>query len=90
MFVQKIKMKPGCGSSQNVQEIDSLFVGSPFQEYWKKEDMYDFLQKLPGSIQVQIPPYPDVLPSVSRRGEKYVKSQPNDYLYDNLLRLPRE
>ena len=35
-------------------------------------------------------PYPDVVPAVSSNGEKYVRSEPNDTVNDNLLKLPRE
>ena len=35
-----------------------------------------------------IMPYPDLIPVVSSKGEKYVRSEPNDTPRDNLLRLP--
>ena len=37
----------------------------------------------------QTSPYPDLIPVVSSKGEKYVRSEPNDTPRDNLLRLPR-
>ncbi len=33
--------------------------------------------------------YPDLVPATSARGEKYVRSAPNDTPNDNLLKLPR-
>ncbi|MBR4020311.1 MAG: DUF3892 domain-containing protein, partial [Firmicutes bacterium] len=43
----------------------------------------------PNSIFVNISPYPDLVPALSSTGEKYVRSEPNDTPFDNLLRLPR-
>ena len=56
---------------------------------FKKADLHDHLKKNPGSIKVYISPYPDLIPAVSSKGEKYVRSEPNDTPRDNLLRLPR-
>ena len=72
MYAKKIKMKYGCSNSNNVQEIEEIY-----------------LKKNPKSIKVYISPYPDVVPALSSRGEKYVRSEPNDTVRDNLLKLPR-
>ena len=70
-------------------EIDSLYIEGCTQPGWyKKAVIHDSVTKNPGSIQVDIYPYPDVLPAVSGKGEKYVKSSPNENTYDNLLKLP--
>lgn len=84
----KIKMKPGCGTSKNLLEIHSIYIQG--KGFFAKENIYDYLKKEPGTIQVNIDPYPNVIPAISDKGEKYVKSSPNNSLIDNLLNLPRE
>lgn len=87
----KIKMKPGCGSSNNLQEIDKIYLeGCKEDGYYYKSAIYDFLKRNPNSIQVNISPYPNLQPAVSQNGEKYVRSEPNYTGKDNLLNLPRE
>ena len=91
MYATKIKMKPGCYSSSNLLEIDSIYIegcGNP--GFFKKDVLHDFLKENPGAIQVKIWPYPKVIPATSNKGEKYVRSTPNDYTHNNLLDLPRE
>ena len=91
MYAVKIKMKPGCYSSSDLLEIDSVYIeGCENPGFVKKAVLHDFLKKNPGTIQVKIWPYPNVIPATSSAGEKYVRSSPNDYTHDNLLDLPRE
>ena len=90
MYAKKIKMQYGCSNSNNVQEIAEIYVdGCNNPGFFKKADLHDYLKKNSGSIKVYISPYPDLIPAVSSRGEKYVRSEPNDTPRDNLLRLPR-
>lgn len=89
MKATKIKMKLYCRSSQNVQDIDSIYIDS-VGTYWKKERVHDYLKLFPKSIQVNIFPYPDLIPVTSQLGEKYVRSEANHTTKDNLLKLPRE
>lgn len=84
MKATKIKMKLYCGSSKNVQDIDSAGT------YWKKERVHDYLKMFPRSIQVNIFPYPYLVPATSQSDEKYVRSEANNTTADNLLKLPRE
>lgn len=91
MKATKIKMKPGCGTSNNLLEIDSVYLtGTSQDDFYKKEAVYDYLESNPGTIQVNLSPYPNLIGALSSRNEKYVKSQPNDSQWDNLLKLPRE
>lgn len=91
MYATKIKMKSGCYSSNSLLEIDSVYIeGCDNPGFFKKAVLHDFLKDNPDSIQVKIKPYPNVIPATSSRGEKYVRSTPNDYTHDNLLDLPRE
>ena len=91
MRATKIKMKSGCGKSDNLLEIDSVYVTECTNPgYYKKEVLHDYLKKNPGTIQVNIWPYPNVVPATSVNNEKYVKSSPNTSNKDNLLCLPRE
>ena len=91
MYVTKIKMKTGCTSSNNLIEIDELYItGCTNPGYFKKAVIHDHVKKNPGSIKVNIQPYPNVVDAVSVNGEKYVRSSPNAYGHDNLMSLPRE
>lgn len=90
MYATQIKMKQGCSSSNNVQEISEVYLeGCQAPGFYKKEGIHDYLLKNPNSIQVKISPFPFMLPAISVRGEKYVRSEPNDTTRDNLLSLPR-
>lgn len=91
MKATKIKMVSGCGSSNNLLEIDSIYIDDCNNPgYFKKDALHNYLNKNPGSIQVDIYPYPDIVPAISKNGEKYVKSISNSTTNDNLLSLPRE
>lgn len=91
MKATKIKMKPGCGTSRNLLEIDSIYlIGCKDEGFYKKEVLYDYLKKNPGTIQVDIYPYPNLIPAISSKNEKYVKTEANSSTQDNLLSLPRE
>ena len=86
----RIKMKPGCSSSSNLLEIDEIYLtGSPNDGFYKKAIVHDHLKTNPGTIQVNIYPYPNCIPATSVNGERYVRSTPNNTEGDNLLRLPR-
>ena len=39
MYATKIKMRPGCSDSQNLIEIDSVYIvdGSRHSDFYKKE-----------------------------------------------------
>lgn len=93
MRATKIKMKPSCGTSNNLLEIDSIYITACDNPgFFKKAVLHDHLEKEPGTIQVDIYPYPNVIPVTgsSPNYEKYVKSTPNSHTNDNLLSLPRE
>ena len=87
----KIKMKQGCNSSNNLTEIDKIYLERCKEDgYYYKSAIYDFLKKNPNSIQVNIYPYPNLQPLISQNGEKYVRSEPDYTGKDNFLKLPRE
>lgn len=91
MRATKIKMKPNCETSNDLLEIDSIYITrGELQGYYKKDFLYDYLKKNPSTIQVNIDPYPDLIPALSSNSEKFVKSSPNATSNDNLLSLPRE
>lgn len=90
MKATKIKMKPGCTNSTKTTEIDQIYIeGCQSPGYYAKAVLYDHLKEYPNTIQVNIYPYPDLIPALSSNHEKYVRSEPNDTPYDNLLKLPR-
>ena len=91
MKATKLKMKAGCGTSNNLLEIDSIYItGCTNEGYFKKSNIHDFVKDNPGSIQVDIYPYPNLIQAISSNGEKYAKSSNNNTTKDNLLNLPRE
>lgn len=91
MKAVKIKMKPSCDSSNNLTEIDQIYLeGCQENGYYYKSSIYDYLKNNPNSIQVNIYPYPDLQPMLSQTGEKYVRSEADYTGKDNLLKLPRE
>lgn len=90
MKATKIKMKTGCAQSNNTTEISEIYVeGCTNPGYFAKESLYDYLKNNPDSIQVNIYPYPNLIPALSSNQEKYVRSELNDTPNDNLLKLPR-
>ena len=90
MYAKKIKMQQGCSTSNNTQHIDEIYVdGCNNPGFFPKANLHDHLVKNPNTIQVYIAPnYPYLLPATSGNGVKYVRSEPNDTPYDNLLELP--
>ncbi len=90
MRATKIKMKQGCEKSYKTTEISQIYIeGCQAPGLYYKSDLYDHLRLHPGTIQVNIYPYPNLIPAMSVNNEKYVRSEPNDTPSDNLLKLPR-
>ena len=91
MYAKKIRMQNGCYNSNNLEEIESIYIdGCTNPGFFTKGTLHDYLKKHPDTICVNIFPYPHVIPATSAKGEKYVRSSPNDWVKDNLLNLPRE
>ena len=93
MKATKIKMKAGCGTSNNLLEIDSIYLADAKEpNYYKKAAVHDYVKDNPGNIYVDISPFPKLIAVISPapNNEKYVKSKPNATTTDNLLNLPRE
>lgn len=90
MRATRIKMKQGCGYSNNLVEIDQIYIEGWQQDgFYSKAYIHDYLKTHPDSIQVDIYPYPDLQPMLSQNYEKYVRSEPDHTGRDNLLNLPR-
>ena len=62
----------------------------PWRRLDQKGDLHDYLKNYPNTVVVNISPYPYLIPAVSYRGEKYVRSAPDDWKHDDLMDLPRE
>lgn len=93
MKATKIKMKSGCLNSKSCQEIDSVYIiGCQSPGYYKKGQLYDYLDAHPDTISVDGYPYTYLVGAIgpAPNYEKYVRSSPNDTTADNLLSLPRE
>lgn len=90
MKATKIKMNSGCSSSNNLLEIEYIYLKGCLNEgYYHKSIIYDFLKNSTDIIQVDIYPYPKLQPMISQNGEKYVRSEPDYTGKDNLLNLPK-
>ena len=87
LYATHIKMKSGRENSQNLTEIDQIFLRG--FGWYPKDILHDHLLVHPKTIAVNIFPYPCLIPAISSNKEKYVRSNPNDYEHDNLLDLPR-
>ncbi|MFA7109624.1 MAG: DUF3892 domain-containing protein [Sphaerochaetaceae bacterium] len=91
-YVEKIHMNPSFPESENCIDIESLYID--FKDIYGlkaylKSEIYDYLKSHPKTISVNIAPYPVLIPALSSKYEKYVRSENNDTVSDNLLKLPR-
>lgn len=83
-------MKPSCGSSNNLTEIDRIHLEvCQENEYYSESSIYDLLKNNPNTIQVNIYHYPDLQPMLSQNSKKYVRYEPNYTGRNNLLKLSR-
>ena len=89
ILAKKIHFRYGSPFSPSEQDIQSIYLsGEGLEGFYPKEQVYDMLVN--GKIiRVNIYPYPALEEMTSFKGEKYVRSEPNEYQYDNLLNLPR-
>jgi hypothetical protein len=87
----KIRMKTYCNNSLKLEEIKDIKLEGNLENpgWFSKESIHDFIKEKNGEVNVNIYPYPKLI-AVTTQTEKYVKSTPNNYGYDNLLELPRE
>jgi len=84
-----IKMKNNCAYSNNLLEIDKIYLDQSQDGWYSKETIHDYVKSHPSDVVVGNNYGPNVVPCVSQNGEKYVKSAPNNTERDNLLNLPR-
>lgn len=89
-IASKIKMKRGCYYSDDLLEIDEIYIDGSDDGWYKKATIHNHVTKYPKSITVKTANGPYVIPAISPNGEKFVKSTPNSTTRDNLLSLPRE
>lgn len=87
-----IRLNKGCSSPKSCNDIDEIKIHDEYRgDEWKsKAIVYDMVKESPGSIKVDRYPYPDLIPVKSIYNEKYVRSEPNDTVNDNLLKLTKE
>lgn len=91
MYARKIKLIHGKQTTNNLLEIDEIYVdGCDNPGFFKKAALHDYLTDHPDTISVAISPYPKLKPMISINREKYVRSEPDAYQKDNLLKLPVE
>lgn len=59
MYAKKIKMETGNYYSNNIQEIDKIYVdGCSNPGYFEKESLYDYLKKIREVLEYLFPPIP--------------------------------
>lgn len=89
ILATKIHFKYGSPFHPCEKDIQSIYLsGEGLDGFYPKEQVYDMLVN--GKIiRVNIYPYPALEEMTSFKGEKYVRSEPNENQYDNLLNLPR-
>lgn len=87
----KIRMKKDCDNSLKLEEIKDIKLEGDLTNpgWFRKESVHDFIKNKNGEVNVNIYPYPKLI-AITTKTERYVKSTPNKYGYDNLLELPRE
>lgn len=89
ILATKIHFRYGTPSYPSEQDIQSIYLsGEGLEGFYPKEQVYDMLVR-GKMIRVNIYPYPALEEMTSFKGEKYVRSEPNENQYDNLLNLPR-
>ena len=89
MYATKLKMKSGRMDSDDLLEIDEIYIDQ-WSCYHTKEYIHDYVEANPKTIAVDISPYRTLIPEIIFRGEKYVRSNPDSTSQDDLLRLPKE
>ena len=90
MYATKIKMNHGCYNSSRCIDINSIYLeGCSEDGFYLKGILHDYLISNPNSIRVKKGSEPYLIPAKSVSSEKYVRSEPNDTIHDNLLCLPR-
>ena len=89
ILATKLHFQYGCSAHPSEQDIQSIYLsGEGLEGFYPKEQVYDMLVR-GEMIRVNIYPYPALEEMTSFKGEKYVRSEPNENQYDNLLNLPR-
>lgn len=89
--VTKIRMKKYSSNSIKLEEIKDLKLEGDLNNpgWFSKESIHDYIKNNNGVVNVDIYPYPKLV-AVTTTTDRYVKSTPNRYGFDNLLELPRE
>lgn len=89
ILATKIHFRYGSPSYPDEQDIQSIYLsGEGLEGFYPKQQVHDMLVR-GEEIRVNIYPYPALEEMTSFRGEKYVRSIPNESRHDNLLNLPR-
>ena len=88
VYATRITMKNGFIDSDNPEEIDEIYLSGVSNPGWyKKSLVHDFVKE--NIAKVNIDPYPKLVPEISSNNEKFVRSEPDEYRKDNLMKLPR-
>lgn len=90
MKATKIKMNPGFETSNDTPEIAKIFIEDcDAPGFYTPAQLYDIVKEQPGSVYVDIPPYPKLVPIKSKMHGNFVRSARNRFEKDKLTDLPR-
>lgn len=90
MKASKIIFNENSLEGERAPEVQAIYIkGCRHEGVYSKEAVYRYLMRHPQSIQVDISPFPDLIPAVSKSGVRYVRSRPDRTGKDNLLDLPK-
>lgn len=88
MKAQKVRPETSSRNLRSVGEIAEIYIDE-WDCFVCKETLHEFLRENPGSIQVDILPFPNLIPGISASGARYVRSKPDRHPQDNLVDLKK-
>lgn len=89
MLATKLKMKPGCGASTRLEDIQAVYVtGGVRSGFFSVEQLWDYLDYNPGYIQVNVTGFP-CLVTAGTPERRYLRSTLSPRGRDYLFSLPR-
>lgn len=91
MKATKIRMNNGKDNSNECIDIKDIYIiDCNIPGWYPKAGVYNAIKNNGETVVVNRNPFPKLVPCLSENGEKFVKSEPDEFKRDNLLSLPRE
>ena len=90
MKATKVKMISGFENSNETPEIARIDIEDcDTRGLYTPAELYDIVKEKPGSVCVDIPPYPKLVPIKSKMHGNFVRAAKNRFEKDKLMDLPR-